>query len=227
MKDQHDQPPADGDPTSVLSGLLSDWLTADAGSGAIRTFSEVNRRGFEAAGRLIATMTEIVDGVAGGSVPGGSGRARPAEAPTGTSIRREILTSIDMWAEVMGSVVETSFDMLHNGIPFGREDDSVASAVLGPLRPGQHGSLPLYAHSITGQGLVRCRVGTFESAGGVALEPGTVSIDPDILIEGSGHQITVRVEVPESAEPGRYHGFVFAEGVTEAAVAVEIVIVAS
>jgi len=92
-----------------------------------------------AAGRLIATMTEIVDGVAGGSVPGGSGRARPAEAPTATSLRREILTSIDMWAEVMGSVVETSLDVLPHGIPFGLEDDHMASAVHSPLRPGQPG----------------------------------------------------------------------------------------
>ena len=220
--DQAERPPHRDEPTTVFSNLVSDWFSADLGGDVIRSFSEVNRRGFEAAGELISKMTEIVDGVARRSPPTGtSGSTRAASSDATASIRREVLASIDTWAEMMGSLVDSSFELLRRD-GAGEHADAPASVVIGPVPPGGHGSIPIFAHAIAGQGLVRCRAGRFESAGGATLDPGSVSLDPDVLIEGRDDHFTVNVDLAASAVAGRYHGFVFAEGLSDAAIAVEI-----
>ena len=47
------------------------------------------------------------------------------------------------------------------------------------------------------------------------------------MIEGPETQTSVVVDIPETAEPGRYHGFVFADGVSAAAIPLEILITAA
>jgi hypothetical protein len=216
----------DDDPMSVLSGMMQGWLGGDAGEDMMRSFSEVNKRGLEAAGQLVARMTDLVDGATGSAAKhwAPTDGTRPVDSTSSSAIRSEVLQAIDMWADLMVSLVDKSLEMLPSDEASGGSPKAV---VIGPMTPGDRASQPLYAHSILGQGLVRCRVGRFESASGESLEPGCVTVEPEVMMEGNAERTAIHVALPVSTAPDRYHGFVFADGVSSAAIAVEILVVMS
>jgi hypothetical protein len=215
----------DDDPMTVLSGLVTDWFDVGVRDDVVRSFSEVNKRGLEAAGQLVARMTDLVDGATGHAAKyvARDDDAEPTQADSISGIRTEVLMFIDMWADMMTKLVDSSLDLL-------RENESPAPAktlIIGPIHPGERTIQPLYAHSMLGQGLVRCRVGRLESARGEHLETGCVHVDPEIMIEGPDARTSVIVDIPETVVPDRYHGFVYADGVSAAAIPLEILITAA
>ena len=124
----------DDDPMTMFSGMVTDWFDVGVRDDMMRSFSEVNKRGLEAAGQLVARMTALVDGATGHAAKyvARDDNGEPTGADSIPGIRAEVLKSIDMWADMMTTLVDSSLDML-------KENESPAPAntlIIGPIHPG-------------------------------------------------------------------------------------------
>jgi hypothetical protein len=220
------------DPTehSVLSHWLGGWLEDDA----LRSMSDVPRRGLDAATQIVDRLTHLFDGVTAqtahesapaGPTPGGhDGGERRDDALH--RLQGDMTRMFDIWSEAMVDMIDMTFDAIRSSegrarpTSMGRE-----SIVIGPVVAGGRGTAEIYADGTAGQGLLTYRAGTFESSTGGRLPATTVTLDPTRRADGDRRPVTVFADVPPRTPAGRYHGFVFAEGVDTATIIVEIQVV--
>ena len=212
------------DPTdrSVLSHWLGGWLEDDA----LHSMSDVPRRGLDAATQIVDRLTHLFDGIAAhetddsapGGHAGGEGRDNALHRLQGDMTRM-----FDLWSEAMVDMIDATFDAIRSSDNGARPTaPGRESIVIGPIVPGGRGTAQIHAVGSVGQGLVTYRAGVFESSGGGRLAASTITIEPTMLADGDHRPVTVFVDVLPGTPPGRYHGFVFAEGVDTATIVVEI-----
>jgi hypothetical protein len=213
---------------SVLSHWLGGWLEDEA----LHSMSDVPRRGLDAATQIVDRLSHLFDGMAAGApddsvgtTPGGRADAEGRDNAL-HRLQGDMIRMFDIWTEAMFDMIDSTFDAIRSSdAPAKPATTARESVVIGPIAPGGRGTAEIHAEGTTGQGLVSYRAGVFESGSGSRLPLSTITIDPGMRADGDRRPVTVFADVLPGTAPGRYHGFVFAEGVDTALIVVEIVVV--
>lgn len=221
------------DSRSVLAEWLAAWLDPTVPRDALRSMTDVNRRGLEAAARIVDRMTDLVDGTRAGGArveePARTGGAvtlgRPSDGHLGR-LRADATKALELWSDAMVELIDAAIDAFADTAS-DRHTTVHEELVVGPVRAGEGARAPIHVVAATGQGLLTFAIGTFESADGHALSRESVVVTPAVLAEGEHEPVLFAVEVPKDVPPGRYHGFVFARGVDDTALAATIHVTAS
>ena len=203
-----------------------------------RLIGEAQRFGFETARNVSARFGDLADSDLGSRAMG----SPPVEAAMSawrslvdqatSSEAQEQFTAaaqtfgeafVDMWQAAWQVFTDSTSEVGFGGFTW----PTRAGADLGTVTAGSSATGKAYVHVGRDNvpNTVKIRAGSLATGAGGEIPAEAVSVDPDQIDSpdpGRSYEITVTVDVPRDAAPGRYHGFLFALTEPESAVSIHL-----
>ena len=203
-----------------------------------RLIGEAQRFGFETARTVSSRFGDLADTDLGSRALG----SPPVEAAmnvwktlieeaTGSEAQEQFASAaqtfgeavVDMWQAAWQIFTASTSEIGFSGLAW----PPSSSADLGSVPAGATATGKAYVH--VGRedvpDSVKLRAGSLTTGSEETIPDGAVSIDPEQIEHpdaGRTHEVTVTVDVPAKATPGRYHGFLFALTEPQSAVAIHL-----
>ncbi len=228
----------------------SAWIEDYGPLDAMRSVSDVQRRGLDAAAEVVERFSAMVDGLADptetpdpGQDPFGA-RGDQDETTSDekdrsrfTRMRADAARAVDLYVELFQRTFEAYADMVEatasSDRPTGGNGTGGSSThlVLPDAAAGGRVSATVWVHNQSGSVVDTTPRGTdLERHDGAVIPGDRTQFEPRILSgvqPGTSRAITVSVAVPDDAAPGVYHGLVLANGLEGTSVPVAVTVEAA